>query len=88
MNILEKIIETKKQEVSHQKKVVPIPELKKFPGFGRTCISLKASLLKPGASGIIAEFKQKSPSKGEINYAVKVEEVTKGYVDEIGRAHV
>jgi indole-3-glycerol phosphate synthase len=36
-------------------------------------------LLKPDSSGIIAEFKQKSPSKGEINFGVKVEEVTKDY---------
>jgi indole-3-glycerol phosphate synthase len=42
---------------------------------------LKANLLKKGFSGIIAEFKQKSPSKGEINISAKVEEVTKAYVE-------
>ncbi len=79
MNILERIIETKKQEVVHQKQVIPLSQLKKYPGFARKCNSLKYTLLKKGASGIIAEFKQKSPSKGEINFAVNVENVTKDY---------
>lgn len=79
MNILERIIETKKQEVSNQKKAVSEIRLKSYPAFKRDCISLKNALLQPESSGIIAEFKQKSPSKGEINYAVKVEEVTRAY---------
>ncbi|KJF44868.1 indole-3-glycerol phosphate synthase TrpC [Draconibacterium sediminis] len=79
MNILDKIVATKKEEVAAQKKVVSIEQLKKYPGFTRKCNSLKENLLKKGASGIIAEFKQKSPSKGEINFSAKVEEVTKAY---------
>ncbi len=81
MNILDKIIETKKAEVANQKKVVNVEKLKDYPLFNRKCISLKENLLKENVSGIIAEFKQKSPSKGEINFRVKVEEVTKAYVD-------
>ena len=81
MNILDKIIETKKTEVASQKKLVSIEQLQKYPLFSRTCNSLKTSLLKDGSSGIIAEFKQKSPSKGEINFKVKVEEVTKDYAN-------
>ncbi len=81
MNILDKIIATKKVEIAHQKKVVSVSQLEKYPLFNRKCNSLKANLLKENASGIIAEFKQKSPSKGEINYRVKVEEVTLGYVN-------
>jgi indole-3-glycerol phosphate synthase len=80
MNILDKIIETKKVEVANQKKVVSIAQLEKYPAFGRKCNSLKTNLLKAEASGIIAEFKQKSPSKGEINFGAKVEDVTKAYV--------
>jgi len=80
MNILDKIIATKKVEVANQKKVVSIEQLEKYPLFTRKCNSLKANLLEEGVSGIIAEFKQKSPSKGEINFSVKVEEVTRGYV--------
>ncbi|MCF6358463.1 MAG: indole-3-glycerol phosphate synthase TrpC [Draconibacterium sp.] len=79
MNILEKIVATKKVEVANQKKIVPISELEKHPMFNRKCNSLKTNLQNSSSSGIIAEFKQKSPSKGEINFSVKVEEVTKGY---------
>ncbi|MCG6187217.1 indole-3-glycerol phosphate synthase TrpC [Maribellus maritimus] len=81
MTILDKIIEAKKEEVAHQKTVVDLEMLKEVPGFDRECNSLKASLLKKGSSGIIAEFKQKSPSKGDINLSAKVEEVTKAYVE-------
>jgi len=81
MNILDKIIAAKKEEIAHQKRVIDVEVLKKIPDFNRKCISLKANLLKKGSSGIIAEFKQKSPSKGEINILAKVEEVTKAYVE-------
>lgn len=80
MNILNKIIETKRQEVAHQKKTIKVEQLKKYHAYGRKCNSLKTMLLKAGSSGIIAEFKQKSPSKGEINFSLKIEEVTQGYV--------
>lgn len=81
MNILEKIIETKKTEVAKRKKAVPVKQLRQMPGYSRKCNSLKDSLLKPGSSGIIAEFKQKSPSKGVINSDVKAEIVTKAYTE-------
>jgi len=81
MNILDKIIATKRVEVDRQKKKINVAELEASPYFGRTCNSLKANLLKPGSSGIIAEFKQKSPSKGEINFKAKVEDVTKSYTE-------
>jgi indole-3-glycerol phosphate synthase len=81
MNILDKIIEAKKAEIAHQKSVVSIEMLSDIPDFDRKCISLKTSLLKKGSSGVIAEFKQQSPSKGIINAEAKVEEVTKAYSD-------
>ena len=81
MTILDKIIEAKKEEVAHQKKLVDIEMLKDIPDFPRECNSLKYSLLRPDSSGIIAEFKQRSPSKGDINLTAKVEEVTKAYAN-------
>ncbi len=81
MTILDKIIEAKKLEITHQKKVVSLRALKMIPDFKRECNSLKSNLLAEGSSGIITEFKQKSPSKGEINLSAKVEEVTKAYAD-------
>ena len=81
MSILDRIIETKKGELEWQKEKVPVAKLENYPLFNRKCNSLKASLQKENSTGIIAEFKQKSPSKGDINFRVKVEEVTKSYVE-------
>ncbi len=80
MNILDKIIVHKIEEVAQRKAVQPIAELEKSAFFGRDIISLKQILLQKGASGIIAEFKRQSPSAGIINDRVSVEEVTTGYV--------
>jgi len=80
MTILDKIVAAKKEEIAHQKQRVSIEMLKDIPDFFRDCNSLRNGLLKTNASGIIAEFKQRSPSKGDINLEAKVEEVTKAYV--------
>ncbi len=81
MNILDKIILHKKKEVAQLRKEVSIENLVKSPLFQRTPISLRKSLLEVGSSGIIAEFKRQSPSKGVINDKVDIQEVTKGYLD-------
>lgn len=81
MNILDQIIAVKKIEVALQKEKISIAELEKSNLFGRRCISLKDKLKEKNNSGIIAEFKQKSPSKGIINSEARVEEVTRGYFD-------
>jgi indole-3-glycerol phosphate synthase len=81
MNILEKIIEHKRGEVAEAKARVSVAELEKRALFGRTVLSLKASLSDPGKTGIIAEFKRRSPSKGVINDKASVVDVTKGYTD-------
>lgn len=81
MTILDKIIEAKKEEIAHQKQLVELEVLQDIPDFFRDCNSLKENLLKPGSSGIIAEFKKRSPSKGDINLSAKVEDVTKAYAE-------
>lgn len=81
MNILEKIIEHKKTEVAAAKASAPVAELEKQPFFSRPVLSLRASLGDPGKTGIIAEFKRRSPSKGVINDKVSVVEVTNGYAE-------
>eukprot|EP01136_Pigoraptor_vietnamica_P017451 Opistho-1_new@62621 len=80
MTILDKIIAHKAQEVAQRKEQVSVQELEKSGFFAKTNNSLKTSLLNPASSGIISEFKRKSPSKGIINGNVTVEEVTAGYV--------
>ena len=67
MNILDKIIEHKHEELEVRKSMVSELELTQSAYFDRPCLSLAQSLLAPGATGIIAEFKRKSPSKGYIN---------------------
>lgn len=48
--------------------------------FARQPLSLKAQLLRPELSGIIAEYKRRSPSLGVINAQATVEQTTAGYV--------
>jgi indole-3-glycerol phosphate synthase len=79
MTILEKINQHKREEVFTAKSITSVEELSSSKFFDRKCNSLKDALLSSGSSGIIAEFKRKSPSKGEINPNVDVEEVTQGY---------
>lgn len=79
MNILETIIEEKKKEVSRQKALVPVAVLEQSDFFSRKTFSLKEFLLDENKTGIIAEFKRKSPSKGIINNRSDVVDVTKAY---------
>ena len=79
MTILETIIEHKKAELVEEKKQVSVIDLMRSEHFRRDGLSLKASLTKEGSSGIIAEFKRKSPSKGFIKEGADVSEITSGY---------
>jgi len=78
MTILNRIIVDKEIEVAERKKLVSIDDLLASPYFNRKCISLKNSLTN-SKSGIIAEFKRKSPSKGWIHEDADVVEITSGY---------
>ena len=80
MTILDKIIHRKIEEVAERKTLISIKELEMRGYFAKTTNSLKTSLLNPASSGIIAEFKRKSPSKGIINANVTPQDVTRGYV--------
>ena len=81
MNILDTIVARKKAEVDERKKRKPLDVIKLDAFYIRNTISLVKGLSRPYASGIIAEFKRKSPSKGVINDRVDLLEVTKGYQD-------
>ena len=79
MTILDKIVAHKAIEVVEAKAKVSIEDLAKAPLFSRKTISLSVRLKAEGSSGIIAEHKRKSPSKGIINDQLTVEFVTNGY---------
>jgi indole-3-glycerol phosphate synthase len=78
-NILEKIVSYKREEIKKRKQESPVHLLEKRPGFKREIFSMRKFILDPGKTGIIAEFKKKSPSKGIINDSATVEEVSAAY---------
>jgi indole-3-glycerol phosphate synthase len=79
MNILHTIVERKKEEVALAKSKIKESTLVQSDMFDRTCFSLSDYIKKPELSGIIAEFKRKSPSKPTINLQADVIQVTTGY---------
>lgn len=79
MNILDKIVIRKKEEIADAKALISITELENSPHFKRKPYSFKDFLLAEDRTGIIAEFKRRSPSKGLINGVADVAEVTQAY---------
>ncbi|RZK50741.1 MAG: indole-3-glycerol phosphate synthase TrpC [Pedobacter sp.] len=79
MSILEKIVVQKRIEIKQAKAQFNIAQLEKQLYFERDCYSLKEFLVDPTKTGIIAEFKRHSPSKGLINGHSSVEEVSQAY---------
>lgn len=78
MNILDKIVFDKKNEVVLRKSLIPIKQLEYSVLFDRPENSL-VNALRKSTSGIIAEHKRRSPSKSEINQNLNVQDVAKGY---------
>ena len=81
MTILDKIIKHKRKEVEEAKRRISVQELMYYRHFDKIVPSLKEYLLNPNKTGVIAEHKRHSPSKGIINNMVDVRDVVKGYED-------
>ena len=79
MTILDKIIINKKREVAALREQTTARDLERSRFFPAGTFSLSAFILDPMRSGIITEFKRRSPSGGIINSHSGVENVTKGY---------
>ena len=79
MNVLEKIVAHKAKEIEQAKALVSVKELEQSPLFAADCFSAVDFIRQPERSGVIAEFKRQSPSKGIINDYSSVEQVTQGY---------
>jgi len=80
MNVLDKIVAQKHKEVQENRVLQPIELLEKSVYFNSPTISLSEYVKRSDKSGVIAEFKRKSPSKPEINLYADVATVTTGYM--------
>ncbi|MEM1214625.1 MAG: indole-3-glycerol phosphate synthase TrpC [Bacteroidota bacterium] len=80
MNILEKIVAHKRTEVAQRQERVPVKLLEESIYYATPTVSLSEYLRREDKSGIIAEFKRRSPSKGAINSYASVEQVSIGYM--------
>jgi len=67
VHILDKIVAHKKKEIKRNKEQCPVADLEASPHFERECISMSQSIRDKDKSGIISEFKRRSPSKPTIN---------------------
>lgn len=80
MNILEQIVAHKRNEVAERKERNSVQALERSNYFSAPTYSMTEYIRRSDRSGIIAEFKRKSPSKGLINGSAGVAETTRGYV--------
>lgn len=80
MTILDEIVLNKQKEVAERKQLYPVKLLEQSIYFGTKPVSMKRYLQRPDKTGIIAEFKRKSPSKGMINAYASVERTSIGYM--------
>lgn len=78
MDILSKIVKDKYKEVDLKKSLIPIKQLEASGLFSRETFSL-VNALRNSKTGIIAEHKRRSPSKGTINQNTNIGQVAKGY---------
>lgn len=79
MNILDTIIAKKKEEVALTQRHLTIDDLARTNYYQRNCISISHALNLQGASGIIAEHKRRSPSKGIINTSENALNIVQSY---------
>ncbi len=78
-NVLETIIAEKREEVKRHQEAVSIPILEKIIRDQEFAKRSFKEALKQSSTGIIAEFKRKSPSKGWIFEKADVASVVSGY---------
>ncbi|MES2565828.1 MAG: indole-3-glycerol phosphate synthase TrpC [Bacteroidota bacterium] len=78
--ILDQIVIKKAEELVLQKQSTSLKTLENMLQVSAPT-SFSAALSAPGNSGIIAEFKRSSPSKGTLKDDANVENITQGYIN-------
>lgn len=78
MSILDKIVAHKISEVAHQKANISLSQLEQSMQFDKPTNSLTKAL-KASKSGIIAEYKRRSPSRSVINDTATIDKVAHAY---------
>jgi indole-3-glycerol phosphate synthase len=79
MTILDKILETKRAEVEAARRAVCFDDIHAAAQAVTRPVLSMAMALAASPTGIIAEFKRRSPSKGFINEAARPADVVAGY---------
>jgi indole-3-glycerol phosphate synthase len=79
VSILEDIVERKRREVAVARERVPTAALEGRLAVAPPVRDFFAAVSRPGAVNLIAEFKRKSPSAGEIRPGAAIEDVVRGY---------
>jgi indole-3-glycerol phosphate synthase len=77
MNILDKIVMHKRAEVEKQKRLISVRQLEQSLHFKRFPLSFSEHIVH--GSGVVAEHKRRSPSKGIINDKLNHIDVIAGY---------
>jgi indole-3-glycerol phosphate synthase len=78
VNVLERIVESTQREVRRRREDVPQSELERHLAARSDDRPFSEALTRPGVS-VIAEYKRRSPSAGEIRAGARVSDVVRAY---------
>jgi indole-3-glycerol phosphate synthase len=78
MSVLERIVDSTREDVARRRQAVPLSELEQQAAGTREDRPFSEALTRPGIS-VIAEHKRRSPSAGEIRQGTTVTEIVEAY---------
>src|SRR4030088_3167882 len=78
MGMIEELVASARAGVSRRQEAVPLSQLEEQLGARTAQRPFSEALVRPGLS-LIAEFKRRSPSAGEIRPGAQLEEIVRAY---------